>query len=168
MTARRWFADGVQGKHVLLALTGFFGVMFLVNGIFVYFAVATHSGGDTSRPYQKGLDYNRTLEAGRIQSALGWRAALAYEAEAGQVIVRLADEAGAPVTGHVVTGRLTRPATDREDRSLRFAEAAPGLYAAQAAIAPGRWVVTVTSRAPGAGGKAAFRLKQRLFVAEQP
>lgn len=168
MAAWRWFEKGVEGKHVLLALCGFFGIMFLVNGIFVYFAVATHSGGDTSKPYQKGLDYNQTIEADRLQAELSWRVELAYEAAADQVVVKLSDRAGAAVTGHILTGRLTRPVTDRDDRRLRFEEAAPGVYAAHADIPPGRWVVSIISREAGAGGKAAYRLKQRLFVAEKP
>lgn len=54
---------GIDGRHVLLGLVAFFGVMFVVNAIFVYFAVATFSGGDTSNPYQKGLHYDQMLEA---------------------------------------------------------------------------------------------------------
>ena len=168
MAEARSFAKGLEGKHVLLALAGFFGIMFLVNGIFVYFAVATHSGGDTSKPYQKGLDYNRTIEAGRLQAELSWRVGLAYEAAAGRVVVKLTDRAGEPVTGHILTGRLTRAVTDRDDRKLRFEETAPGVYAAHADIPPGRWVISIISREAGAGGKAAYRLKQRLFVQENP
>jgi len=65
------FAKGIEGRHVLMALIGFFGVMFLVNGIFVYFAVATFSGGDTSDPYRKGLHYNETLQAADRQAERG-------------------------------------------------------------------------------------------------
>ena len=63
MTARTWFANGIQGRHVLAGLAGFFGLMLLANAVFVYFAVATFSGGDTSKPYQKGLHYNQTIAA---------------------------------------------------------------------------------------------------------
>ena len=36
-------ANGLQGRHVLLALIGFFGVMLVVNAIFTYYAIATLS-----------------------------------------------------------------------------------------------------------------------------
>jgi hypothetical protein len=33
----------IAGRHVLLALIGFFGLMLIANGFFVYFALATFS-----------------------------------------------------------------------------------------------------------------------------
>ena len=37
------FASELKGHHVLMALVGFFGVMLIVNAIFVYLALATFS-----------------------------------------------------------------------------------------------------------------------------
>ena len=57
-----------KGAMCLSALIAFFGIMLIANGIFVYFAVATFSGGDTSNAYRKGLNYNDTLAAAELQS----------------------------------------------------------------------------------------------------
>jgi len=168
MTTRTWFVNGVEGRHVLLALIAFFGIMFLANGIFVYFAVATFSGGDTSKPYQRGLDYNRMIQADQLQADLGWRSELAYDAKTGRLIVTFRDKASAPVTGLHVAAKLSRPATDKDDRSLRFKEEAPGVYAANADIPPGLWVISIDSREGGEDRETAYRLKQRLFVTEKP
>ena len=70
MSKRVWLANGIEGRHVLMGLIAFFGVMLLANGIFVYFAVATFSGGDTSNAYRKGLNYNDTLAAAELQTRL--------------------------------------------------------------------------------------------------
>ena len=78
MTARTSPANGIAGRHVLWGLIGFFGVIFAVNAIFVYAAEETFSGGDTSDPYRKGLNYNarsgrrngRPSEAGRPRSLM--------------------------------------------------------------------------------------------------
>ena len=63
-----WLTKELKGRHVLMVLCGFFVVMFVVNGIFVYFALATFSGGDTSNPYRKGLHYNEMLAADERQA----------------------------------------------------------------------------------------------------
>ena len=35
---------GLTGRHVALMLAAFFGLMFAVNGVFVYFALGSFSG----------------------------------------------------------------------------------------------------------------------------
>ncbi len=39
-----------------------FGVVFAVNGMFVYLAVSTNHGVVTENAYEKGLDYDRIVE----------------------------------------------------------------------------------------------------------
>ena len=167
MTARAWFAKGIEGRHVLAGLAGFFGVMLLANAIFVYFAVATFSGGDTSKPYQKGLNYNQTLEADAFQAARGWQSEVAYDDRAGVLTLSVRDRAGAPVGGLHIGVKLGRPATDIDDRRVVLKEASAGLYAATVDLAPGLWVISVASREAGEDRAGAYRLKRRLFVAEQ-
>ena len=114
MTARTWLADGIQGRHVLAALVAFFGMMFVANAIFVYFAVATFSGGDTSDPYRKGLHYNDTLEAAQRQEERGWHTEVAYDGKTRRLTLSFLDKAMAPVAGLHVAATLGRPATDHE------------------------------------------------------
>ena len=85
MNTRGRVANGLTGRHVLIALVAFFGVMLIANGIFVYFAVATFSGGDTSNAYRKGLDYNETLAAAERQAERGWHSEIAYDAKEGKL-----------------------------------------------------------------------------------
>jgi nitrogen fixation protein FixH len=168
MTARTRLADGIQGRHVLAALVAFFGVMFVVNAIFVYFAVATFSGGDTSDPYRKGLHYNDTLAAAQRQEERGWQTEVAYESETKRLTLSFLDKAMAPVAGLHVAATLGRPATDQEDRRVVFKEASHGVYDATVDIPPGFWLISIDSRREGDGLADAYRLKRRLFVAETP
>ena len=46
LTSEGRLSKGVQGRHVLIGLLIFFGVMFVANGLLVYYAVGTFSGGD--------------------------------------------------------------------------------------------------------------------------
>ena len=163
-----WLTKELKGRHVLMVLCGFFGVMFVVNGIFVYFALATFSGGDTSNPYRKGLHYNEMLAADERQAERGWRTAVAYDREARELRVSLLDNAAEPLSGLRVAVMLSRPATTKDDRHLRLKEVSQGVYAADIDLAPGIWVIAMASRKADEGRDSAFRLKQRLFIPDHP
>jgi nitrogen fixation protein FixH len=168
MSSQSWFADGLKGRHVLMALVVFFGVMLIANGIFVYFAVATFSGGDTSNAYRKGLDYNETLAAAERLAARGWQSQIAYDDRTGRLSLTVRDRHAVPVTGLGIEAALSRPASDREDRAVRLTEAEPGIYAAEVKLAPGLWVIAVAPSEVSDASEPVYRLKHRLFVAERP
>src|SRR5262245_1621977 len=98
--------EGLKGRHVLLTLVAFFGVMLIVNGIFVYYAITTFGGGDTSNPYQKGLHYNDTIAEAARQSERGWVATLAYAD--GRIALKLKDRQDQPVRGVRLEGSVGR------------------------------------------------------------
>jgi nitrogen fixation protein FixH len=168
MTARASSPKVLEGRHVLWSLIGFFGVMFIVNAIFVYFALSTFSGGDTSDPYRKGLHYNDTLRAQERQTERGWQTEVEYDDKTRQLRLSFLDRTAAPITGLRIGARLSRPATDREDRRIDLAEMSQGVYAATVDLAPGLWVISVASRKGGERSGGAYQLKRRLFVADRP
>jgi nitrogen fixation protein FixH len=167
MSTDSWFANGIQGRHVLLGLVAFFGVMLFANMWLVYFALETFSGGDRPDPYRAGLQYNETLAAAERQAALGWRANVAYDDKKGQLTLSFLDKTAAPVTGLDIGATVSRPATDKEDHSLRFKEVGQGMYAADVRLAPGVWTIVAASREAGRSDPV-YRLKERLFVAARP
>lgn len=166
MKTVRWLDNGIDGRHVLLALLVFFGVMLVANGALVYYAINTFSGGDRPDPYRSGLRYNETIAADTRQAALGWESLLAYDPASGRLTLWFADEAGQPVTGLALEATLSRPATDREDRPVAFQETEAGVYAADIAIPPGAWVISLATSDAGKGDPV-YRLRRRLFVAER-
>ena len=130
--------------------------------------VTTHSGGDTSNAYQKGLHYNATLKAAKLQSDRGWRTELDYEDRTGRLTLKVLDRSAAPITGLHVAASLERPATERNDHKVALKELGEGVYAATIGLAPGAWVVAIVSRPGAKGGGSTYRLKQRLKVGETP
>jgi nitrogen fixation protein FixH len=168
MSKRAWLANGIEGRHVLISLSAFFGVMLLANGIFLYYALETFAGGDTSDPYRKGMHYNDTIAAAARQADQGWKTELLYNAQTRRLALSLLDREGQPLTGLRVNATVSRPATDREDLAVKFSEAQAGMYAAEVHLAPGQWVVMLQSEDPSRAGDPAYRLKQRIFVAEAP
>ena len=168
MTSKAWFADGIHGRHVLMGLAGFFGVMLIANAIFTYYAVVTFGGGDTSDPYRKGIRYNDTIAAAARQAERGWLGLVTYSREAGQVSLRLADGDGAAVPGLQLFGTIGRPATDQDDVQIGFQEQSPGLYVARVKLAPGQWTISIASRDLTANDQTLFQLKKRLWVEATP
>jgi len=165
MKAVTWFPDGVRGRHVLLGLAAFFGVVFLVNGVFLYYALSTFGGGDTSDPYRKGLHYNDTIAEAAREAERGWDGRLTYYVS-GRLVLTLTDKHGQPVSGLHFTGVAGWAPTDREDRSTSFHEFGTGTYVAELKLAPGQWVIQLQSNELSGAGDPTYRLKQRVLVPE--
>ncbi len=126
-----WFADGIKGRHVLIGFLAFFGVIFLANGIFLYYALTTFGGGETTDPYRKGLHYNETIAEAARSDERGWREQLIYTAGSRRLSLSVSDNQGLPVSGLHIDAHIGRPVTDREDTSIKFKEIAAGSYEAE-------------------------------------
>jgi nitrogen fixation protein FixH len=163
MTGRQPARRQITGKHVLLIFTGFFGVMLAVNSLFVFFALSTFNGGEGSKAYQRGLDYNRVIEAARAQDALGWSHRLDAETP-GLIGISITDKTGAPLAGLALSGTIGRPVAEQFTYPLAFREIRPGLYAASInELEPGNWVVTLAA-GRGSAENIVYRAKERLWL----
>lgn len=76
--------------------------------------------------FAHGLKYNDTLAERRAAESLGWR--LEVELGEGELVSRLIDRAGLPVSGG--TGRLVLRRGDRPGITLPLREKGEGLYSA--------------------------------------
>lgn len=153
-------ARPVTGRHVLVWVLSFFGVVVAVNAAFVWFALDTFPGLSTRHAYEEGLEYNRTLDAARAQKALGWASAVGID-PAGRLDVRMTGADGAPLSGLAVAVALRRPVRADDDRDLVLAEGPAGVYSAEIADAAGRWLATV--RATGTAGRV-YQMEHDLLV----
>ncbi len=136
----------LTGKHVLLIIIIFFGVMIFANVMFIRAAVTSFPGVSEEHSYLQGLHYNDKLAARAAQAELGWRASVnAVEREAGMGRIVLAFETnGAPLSGLTVSGVVKRPVHDDEDLVVVFNETGGGLYEAQVDdFAAGAWDLSV-------------------------
>lgn len=57
----------------------FFVVIGAVNAVMVTLAVRTHTGTVTDHPYEKGLAYNKVVDAANAQEKLGWKSDIRFE-----------------------------------------------------------------------------------------
>lgn len=157
----------LTGKHVLLGLIAFFGVVFAVNGLMAYYAVHTWTGLVDARSYEDGLAYNRVLKEAAKQKALGWTSGVSITQAADAagkrlVTVRMRSTGGAPLTGLKVALTFRRPTHDGMDQTLRAKETSPGVYTAAVKLpALGRWDVDLRVHA---GNDARYRMMHAVFL----
>lgn len=144
----------LTGRHVLIAMLTFFGIVIAVNVAFVHLALNSWTGLTDHDSYRTGLSWNRTLERDAAQKALGWTSTVATRAardgEAGRsltVTVTLRDRDGRPVGGLAFAGEARHPVVEADDRALTFVESGAGTYVGTAAL-PGAadWELKLTAR----------------------
>jgi len=153
----------IRGKHVLIAVLAMFGIVILVNLIFVYFALDSWTGLTTQNAYQEGLTYNQVLAARDAQRDLGWQGNLALGKSDGadSLTLSFTDRAGAPLAGLEITGRLRRPTHEGLDQPLAWRNDGAGRYTAEVELPErGNWDLEVSA---DDGRHPPFEMKARLW-----
>ncbi len=135
------------GKHVLMAVIIFFGVIFVANIAMVTLGVRSFPGEDVKQSYRQGLAYNQNIAARNAQAATGWSADINLGDE-NSIILTLTDKSGVVIRGLKVTGTLKHLAETDKDSPLKFAQAADGTYIASIdkALRGKQWVLITSAQ----------------------
>lgn len=152
----------LKGWHVLLIMLAFFGVIFAVNGVFLYHALTTHPGEHVEKSYLQGLSYNDRLETRALQAERGWSAAIGVENAS--LVAQIDDAAGEGVNRLDVTALLRRTASNTPDITVALPAAGDGTYQAILPdLAPGTYEVELTGfeRRDGA---AVLEARKRIYI----
>lgn len=155
----------LTGRHVAYILAGFFGVMFAVNGAFVYFALGSFSGLSDTDPYKHGLAYNQELDHRERQLARHWQPALEFiqkGGDTGSLALEIKDGQGNALTALTVSATLRRPVVEGSDRSIEFLYDGRQYVADLAFAGPGQWDVSILAK--GGGYDEPYRLDKRIWV----
>lgn len=155
----------INGRHVLLAMVGFFGLIIATDAYLVYKAVSTFGGIETQDAYRKGLNYNERIAEERAQAALGWTKDVRLEKDELRISVLDKDQKG--VENLQITALLGRPATNAEDRTLQLTQVSSGQYMATVGgLEAGNWVATMEVREALSGtDRVVYQSKVRLWKA---
>ncbi|MDH5188447.1 MAG: FixH family protein [Rhodospirillaceae bacterium] len=139
---------------------GGLGIVVIVNGFLVYFAINSWTGLSTDVPYDKGLAYNQTLDAQRQQDALGWIVDFNHNPD-GNLMVNFTNADGSPLDGLTVVANLYRPSQDDVDYSVDLLPVSDGVYQTKLQLPlPGLWEVHLSANR----GSDTFRLRRRIQV----
>lgn len=159
----RW-PERLSGVHVLAILAGFFGVIFAVNGVFIFRALSTYTGEVANEPYRKGLQYNARIAAEDRQRELGYADVTTVDRD-GTVSVLLKDAAGVPLSGVTLSGFVGRPSTDKQDHPLKFTQNTTGQFVAQApALEAGNWIVSLRASRDASANEVVYQSKRRVWL----
>ena len=138
------------GSWIPWLFVAFLAIVLAANGTIIWYATRSWTGLTTEQAYDKGLRYNRNLEAARTQAALGWRARLTarpVEANVAELTVELVGPGGAPITGADVDATLERPTQDRLDFQVRLDHVGDGIYRASFDLPlAGSWQIHLVAR----------------------
>ncbi len=152
------------GKHFLISILSFFGVIIGMNVVFVYFATNTWTGLSKDNAYVDGLNYNKTIEAAQVQSALKWQSQLSLTSIGDQYLLsfELEDQHAQKLSGFKVEAKIGRPTLQDHDQNLVLAESKAGIYEATFDLPlNGQWHVSL--QAMSADDKP-YQIEQRFFV----
>lgn len=147
----------------MVFIAGFL-VVIGVNASLIFFAQDTFSGLDTQNPYERGLDYNKTLAAEAAVERLGWQSKTAIVSASDgtrSLEVRITDRDGRPLSGLKMVAYLVRPSNQGLDVTVEPRSLGDGRYGTTFVLpAPGQWDVRVVARTDD----VAWQHSERLFV----
>ena len=132
----------LTGWHVLAMLVAFFGIIFAVNGLFIYYSQKSWTGLLQGNGYEASIKYNKEAAKARAMLAKGWQTKVIVLRD-GRIAVELRDARGEPITGLHATALLSRPVGTRDDRTLTLTERALGRYENSEALPLGKWIIDI-------------------------
>lgn len=157
----------ITGRHFLIGIILFFAMIFVANGVLLYFALTSWSGLVVDSSYEAGRQFNAESATARAQAKLGWKVeANAERAADGATDIRLVarDANAVALRGLVFEGKLSRPVKRSEDRVFTLRETEAGVYTVSLNdVAAGQWDLVVEAKD---GDNRVFRSRNRLTFKE--
>ncbi len=145
------------GKHMLIVMLSFFGVIIAVNLTMATLATKSWTGLVVKNGYIASQHFNKNQKAQEDLVAAGWNSELLYED--GTFILSLKKNSTA-LANCQVTGLLNRPVHENANQHLFFTYKASetnkvsGDYLAYTPLKPGRWHLNVQAICPTDQGQA--------------
>lgn len=151
----------LTGKHVLIMLLAFFGVMIAVNIYFTVVAVKSFRGEDVPRSYRQGLEYNQTLAARGLQKDAGWTGHVNVTQAQGvpTLILQIKDKQGFGISGLELAAKLRHPVDTDRDQPIVFSDIGDGRYRAMPGALEGHWTIEVETMQDG----FPFKMRHELW-----
>jgi nitrogen fixation protein FixH len=161
---RRNKTGELTGRAVLLWLIGFFGLVFVVNGIMARAAISTFGGVETQSSYKAGQMFEGEIAKAERQDARHWRVAGKLDRDRGGdavLDITARDEKGVALAGLKAMARLAHPADARLDRVFDLARIGAGEFRGQVAAPAGQWELLIDLYR---GDERVFRSRNRVTL----
>ncbi|MDD3019389.1 MAG: FixH family protein [Alphaproteobacteria bacterium] len=116
----------LTGKRFFFYVASFLGFVVVVNIVFITLALKSNSGVVAQDYYQRGINYNQTLDQAEYQKKLGWTSQVDVNGD--MMVYTVLDQQSQPVRGRKVAVKMARPVMDGHDFSILLAEQPDGTY----------------------------------------
>ena len=139
------------------------GVVIVVNGALVYFALGSRSAVVGNSPYEEGRQYAQILARQNAQGGQNWQVAAGYfgDLHQGRIEIELRDAAGKPIDNAQVVVRVTRLVGYLPGEAVTLQSQGSGRYANRYIMAAaGQWDLLIEVAGAGAG----FSSQKRIVV----
>jgi nitrogen fixation protein FixH len=150
------------GRHMLILIVSFFGVILSMNLALAWFALSSWPGLLARNGYRASQSYNQQIAEAQVQRGLHWRSEIAYTG--GSIDLAILEADGSLVSGLEVTATIGRPTHDLEDTDYVLLETA-GSYRSAADLADGIWTVSILG---ARDGDIVYRRHFRLLIGMDP
>lgn len=147
------------GRHMLLTIVGFFGVVIAVNVTMAVVSSVSWTGLVVQNSYVASQEFETKRLAHIAQQEAGWRASLGYAG--GTALLSVVDAAGAPVDLDEPVLQMNRPVGGHDDQRVALSRRPDGVYAGPVALGPGVWEARVSIADTALGP---FELHERFSV----
>lgn len=131
------------GRHLLLIMVAFFGVIIAVNLTMASFARSSWTGLVVENSYVASQEFNEKAAEERAQLALGYMSSL--KIDGAEISYAILDHDGRKVKIRSAEARFHRPVTTREDTRVTFAIDPSGAATGTEDLTDGVWIMQLTA-----------------------
>jgi nitrogen fixation protein FixH len=153
-------AGKFTGRHMLIIMLVFFGVIVSVNVTMAVLAARSWTGLVVKNSYVASQHFNEGLQAAREQRKRGWQSSLAYEN--GVIQFSLRDRHDQPLVLGDLKLDYGRPAFEQADQAAALTQVGPGVYRAVVDLKSGIWALKIS----GGNAERRYRRDSRINVAK--
>lgn len=146
------------GKHMLVSMLCFFGVIVAVNFFMATLASKSWTGLIVKNSYVSSQEYNSELQKAADQNNRGWKSSVSYAA--GTLVLTLRNHNNNIITFDKVIAEIGRPAFEHKDKALQFMPLATGSNKIAIHLEPGIWALKIKGNVAG----KAYRRDLRINV----
>jgi nitrogen fixation protein FixH len=150
---------GFTGRHMLLIMVAFFGIVIAVNLTMARLAGSSFGGLVVENSYVASQAFNSRLKRSRDQRLLGWTPHL--DIHGGTIRYRLADGAGNTVPVTAVAVEFRHPSYQSKDWSVRLDPLSDGSFEARNVARDGVWTIETDS---DVGRETPYRDVRRVII----
>jgi nitrogen fixation protein FixH len=145
MTTRNRPAGKFTGRHMLVVMLAFFGVVIAVNATMATLARTSWTGLVADDTFVASQQFNQKEAEGRAQAALGWKGT--FSLAPGLMQYSLTDASGTPVALRAVKATFKHPAYESQDRTIEFSRLADGRFGTSQSVRDGVWIIQIDADA---------------------